>query len=648
LKNILLISVLILITIVMYGVCDARETPVVVEEADYIMYTIKPGDTLYKIALKYGTTITEIKILNNLYSDLIYAWEQLKIPQTISEDYLNYYVKPGDSLYFLSLRYNTTIQKIKDINGIQSNIIYIGQRLMIPTNEVSYGSVAGIVKIYNNSTELKTNIEISDSNSLLTNDDLFEYEESEIIVKYKANITGQAVNELEKGNDLINISQLMTPEGLIIKYNLPEDRNINDVLKNYRQINDVAWAEPNYIYYPTAIPEDDYYEYQWNLVNINMEGAWDVEKGDNSVVVALLDTGIIPDHPDLQEHLLPGADFVDEDDSPVDETTRDPGGSHGTHVAGIIGAITNNCQGIAGINWSLKILPVRVLKRTGGTSWDIVEGIYYALDQGADVINLSLGGKYKSVLQEEAIKKAVDSGVTVIAATGNEASSVYYPAALKETIAVGAVKRDNNITSYSNIGPEVDIVAPGGGYGESIYSTWGYYEDGMTTPGYIGMIGTSMATPHVSGIAALLVAHGIKGPENIRSRLLNTANDLGTPGKDDYYGYGLVDAYAALLGKRFSEPEVFAAVKEGNTLRIKSEVKKVNNDGSFELEKVNVGNVYLIIWRDVNENGLIDRGDYYGETDKPLYITRDKLIKNVELNGYYLADKTKRLIIEEN
>jgi serine protease len=186
--------------------------------------------------------------------------------------------------------------------------------------------------------------------------------------------------------------------------------------------------------YTLAIPSDPDYTSQWGFVNLNMEAAWDKKKNSDSVTVAVIDSGIIPNHPDLVNNLLQGADFVGgtnnaptedynmTDSDPTDETTYLNGGSHGTHVAGIIGAVGNNNQGVTGVNWSTNILPIRVLGPNGGTVWDELEGIYYAIDRGADVINLSLGGLGYIEAEHTAIKDAYNSDIVIIAAAGNGGS----------------------------------------------------------------------------------------------------------------------------------------------------------------------------------------------------------------------------------
>lgn len=560
-------------------------------------YKVRPGDTLYLISLKFNISVKDIKEINNLTSNLIFTGQELLIPVEDTgnsddslDNYMFYTVKAGDSLYKIAKQFGTSIQVLKDINNFNTNIIYIGQKIKVPrityqlevltrgegrvikeivsgdkkengytpdsrirltargnngmvfshwTGDVSSRENPVIVKMDRDKSVtavfstsklkevlIKGNVNISNKtggfksvrkgkdaeHSIIPlrvyNGFMPAYEDSEIIVKYKPVVNAQSVDKLEKVNELVTLNEMNTGEGRVVRYKVPRDKDLTEFLEYYGNQDFVEWVEPNYIYYPTGLPEDPYYPiYQWDFVNLNLEAAWDKETGSNSTMVAVLDTGIVPNHPDLKGNLLQGADFVGGNNShpvssfqvtdyePVDETTREMGGSHGTHVAGVIGALTSNGRGISGINWNVKILPVRVLKKTGGTSWDIAEGIYYAIDQGAKVINLSLGSKYDSRLQEEAVEVAYKRGVTVVAAAGNENSPVYYPAAFPEVIAVAAVSKDNTKAYYSNYGPEIDVAAPGGGYGESIYSTWGYYEQGETVPGYVGMIGTSMAAP---------------------------------------------------------------------------------------------------------------------------------------------------------
>lgn len=617
---------------------------------DYNYHIVKPGDSLYKIAIEYHTTVNIIRKLNNIYTDLIYPEQIIRVPLENNDNTNDYYiVKAGDSLYKISQMFNISISTLKNINNLSSDIIYIGQALLI-REKSNLHSISGQVNFNNKSLGTQVISEdhtvINEILPLKINPNLPRYTEDEIIVKYKP-ISVEENNQKSTDNSgLITINSLDTREGKIVHYRVPEGEDIDEFINKYKEFDNVAWVEPNYIFYTTAVPSDSYYKYQWGHINANLEAAWDIEKGSKDITVAVIDTGVITNHSDLAENLLPGVNFIGgkktypiedydiTDYDPTDKTKLIDGGSHGTHVAGIIGAVTNNNNGTAGVNWQVSILPIKALSRKGGTSWDIAEGIYYAIDKNVDIINLSLGSNHQSSLQHEAVKAAVDKGIIVIAAAGNENSSVYYPAAFPETIAVGAVNQNNRKASYSNYGPEVDLVAPGGDYGNPIYSTWGYYEEGKTVASYTGMIGTSMATPYVSGIAALLKAHGISDPNEIKERLISTAKDLGEEGKDNTFGYGLVDAHSALLEKKNNKAVVFTGTIDGKIIKTKSEVKKTNYDGSFRLEEVQEGKNYIFAWLDINNDNIIDSGDYFGKTEDELIVDKD--INGLKINLFYI------------
>jgi serine protease len=300
-----------------------------------------------------------------------------------------------------------------------------------------------------------------------------------------------------------------------------------------------------------------------------MEAAWDISTGEG-VTVAVVDTGVNTSSHFNQDgfgnRLLPGYNAI----LGINGSSYDQN-FHGTHVAGTIGQETNNVIGVAGVAYKATIMPVKVFLRSDKTYLSrIVNGIDWAAEHGADIINLSLGGpkpdpatgKPDYSLLEEAINNAVANNVTVIAAAGNDGKKeVGCPACFDNVIAVGAVDYLKQRTSYSNYGPELALVAPGGnnsqdpdGDGdlnggilqETFRPSLGFrfFAFGW---GYWFLSGTSMATPHVSGVAALIKSkHPDWTPQQVRDALINTAEDLGAPGKDNEYGYGLVDAYAAL------------------------------------------------------------------------------------------------------
>lgn len=255
--------------------------------------------------------------------------------------------------------------------------------------------------------------------------------------------------------------------------------------------------------------------------------------------------------PDLAAaSFVPGYDFINNDGHANDDD------GHGTHVTGTIAQSTNNGLGVAGIAHNCTIMPVKVLDATGAGSYQqVADGIYYAVNNGAKVINMSLSGSSPAQILENAVAYAYNNGVTVIAASGNAGSSgCDYPAAYDNyVIAVGATQYDQTRAPYSNYGSSLDVVAPGGN--TDLDQNADGYVDGVcqqtfsdTPKDWANWFyqGTSMATPHVSGIAALLISKGVTGPDAIREALQSTARDLDAPGWDQQYGWGLVDAFAAL------------------------------------------------------------------------------------------------------
>lgn len=266
---------------------------------------------------------------------------------------------------------------------------------------------------------------------------------------------------------------------------------------------------------------------QWGLTAVRAPQVWPTASARGQVV-AVIDSGVDLDHPDLAGVLLPGYDVVDGD------TVADDVNGHGTHVAGIVGAVAGNGVGGAGVAQGVRVLPVRVLGRDGGGSGaDVAAGIRWAVDRGATVLNLSLGSPDDSSLLSNAVSYALDKGVTVVAAAGNEGSAApMWPAAQPGVLAVGAVAEDGTLATFSNRGPHVSLVAPGVG----IVST---------LPGgqYGSMSGTSMATPFVAGAAAVLRTSST--PSEVAQRLTSTAVDAGPPGRDDSYGHGRLDLFAA-------------------------------------------------------------------------------------------------------
>lgn len=300
---------------------------------------------------------------------------------------------------------------------------------------------------------------------------------------------------------------------------------------------DIEYVEPNYIYHSLEIPNDPAYSQQWNLRSINIEQAWEDSKGEG-ITVAVIDTGVSK-VPDLEQtEFVEGYNFVD------DTVNADDDVGHGTHVAGTIAQSTNNNYGVAGIAYKAKIMPLKVLGVNGGSVADIAEAIKFAADNGADVINLSLGGGGDSLLMQSAIKYAHDKGVVIVAAAGNEnRNSAVYPARYPQVISVSALDSAGLKAPYSNFGAGVDISAPGGSdTGKILQET---INPENKQPEFIGYQGTSMASPHVAGVAALIKAVGMENPDDVRALLMQSARKIE---KDplNYYGVGQLDAASAV------------------------------------------------------------------------------------------------------
>lgn len=280
---------------------------------------------------------------------------------------------------------------------------------------------------------------------------------------------------------------------------------------------------------------------QYGLDIIESDAAHAVATG-RGATIAIVDTGVLRSHPDLQGgRVLQGHDFVDDDSEPQDAVD-----GHGTHVLGIVGADEGNGLGVASVAPGARLLPVRVLGNDGsGSVKDVVEGIDYAVAQGADVINLSLGGDVplagSDASFDAAIGRALDAGRVVVAAAGNDGlPACGQPSGGGRLLCVGSVDENRQRSFFSNFGTGLGLVAPGGSalLGRDILST---FNDG----GYRELAGTSQAAPHVSGVAALLVEKGLHG-QAVVERLLATARDAGPPGPDSEYGAGIVDARRAV------------------------------------------------------------------------------------------------------
>lgn len=433
--------------------------------------------------------------------------------------------------------------------------------------------------------------------------------------------------------------EVLPSEAEIIKqispdtYQIKAGEKLVSELRNSSRIQDI---EPNYLVHVQNTPSDRDYEKQWNLEMLAYEDYYDQLKGTGDTTVAVLDTGIIPDHPDLAENLVPGYDFIDDDSDPSDPADKF---SHGTHVAGIIGAVTDNGTGIAGTAGNINIMPVRVMGDEGsGDYGTLISGIRWATENGADIINLSLAGSVDSSLLKEAVEEAHKKGVTIVAAAGNSGEKeLYYPAKYEEVISVGAVGPSRKRAYYSNYSSRLDLAAPGGDALDSsrshprnqILSTGGPEED------YEWKQGTSMAAPHVSAAAALLIENGEKEPDSIHKTLTESATPAG-----EETGAGILNITAALdlpgsdegskrennddndngnnTESNLKNTRIFTVKPENYTpgqpeeLEPGTSITNPDSNGRFTMDG-RPGTRVIIAWLDKDGNGKINSGDYLAE-----------------------------------
>ncbi|MFC4547161.1 S8 family peptidase [Paenactinomyces guangxiensis] len=351
-----------------------------------------------------------------------------------------------------------------------------------------------------------------------------KYVPGQVIVKFKAGTSQKSMQAAhsEEGTQVVSKSSKLGFE--VVKF---KNKSVEEMIKQYKQNPNVEYVEPNYYFHATWTP-NDLTSSQWGPQKIQAPQAWDVTRSSSNVKIAIVDTGVQSNHPDLSGKVINGRDFVDDDN-----VSNDANG-HGTHCAGIAAAVTNNGTGIAGMAPNARILAVRVLDANGsGTLDDVANGIIHAADQGAQVISLSLGGSSGTSSLQNAVNYAVNKGSVVVAAAGNSGSSApSYPAYYSNAIAVASTDSADRKSSFSNYGSWVDVAAPG----SSIYSTY-------IGSSYRSLSGTSMATPHVAGLAGLLAAQG-KNNSQIRAAIENTADQIS--GTGTYWSYGRVNAAKAV------------------------------------------------------------------------------------------------------
>ncbi|MDQ1654640.1 MAG: hypothetical protein QOI35_3840, partial [Cryptosporangiaceae bacterium] len=361
-------------------------------------------------------------------------------------------------------------------------------------------------------------------------------------------------------------------------------------LASLRKDPSVAAVSLDYRRHLTATPADPYYalSQQPYLSTLRLPQAWDVVRDATSQVIAVVDTGVYLTHTDLAARIVPGYNVLNPGTPPADSDPNNPSNTnagHGTMVAGIAAAHSNNGRGIAGAAWASRIMPVKVFPASGGAvDSDIATGITWAADHGATIVNLSLGGPADDPVLHSAIQYATGKGALVVVAAGNEGSDrPQYPAAYPEVLAVGATDRTGSRTDFSSYGDWVDVAAPG----FDITSTFPHWNlsGGMSTD-YATGSGTSFAAPLVSGIAALVRAKlPSLSPAQVLARLKATARDAGPRGLDPYYGAGIVDAARAVGGSYGAEfPQPAMGPGEPNDVPARATLARSVTLGTFGAE----------------------------------------------------------------
>ena len=444
-----------------------------------------------------------------------------------------------------------------------------------------------------------------------------EFLQGELIIKYKENVIGNG-NEIfnKEKNEILVYEYLEKPNEIekiidnkelyVLRFN---DADINevDIINSYKNIPEVEYIDRNYLFETLIVPDDSRYNQQYGIKSINGEEAWNLTVGNRNVVIAIIDTGVEYAHEDLINNLwnnsdegcdenfdldnnsykgdCRGYDFVDvssgcsdNDCSNEDNNPTDAHG-HGTHIAGIAGAVSNNNLGIAGICWNCSIMPIRAgYKDDRGngvlTLSEVVQALHYASDNNATIISMSFGGSH-SVTLEEAINYSYKS--ILVASAGNSgSSSIQYPCGYENVICIASTNPNNQSSGFSNYGEWVDLAAPG----SSILST--YLNDS-----YKSLSGTSMSTPMVAGSIGL-----IKSLFDLnQSEIKNVLNNTGTTVDFNGVGITMINVYSSILSLDNIKPNVTLIYPENNSVNL-----TLNQTFSCEADDWNLKNLTLIIW----------------------------------------------------
>ena len=498
-----------------------------------------------------------------------------------------------------------------------------------------------------------------------------DYLPNELIIKYKDNIV---IEDSEAVKELSLITGLDKPEQVekLIKskeiYNLKFNENINiqDAIKTYEELEDIEYAEPNYIFTTTITPDDTLYTDLWGLPNINAEQTWNITTGSPSVIIAIIDTGIDWNHPDLASNIwnntdedctdgtdedgngyiddCRGYDFVNvtsgctDNDCTLEDNNPTDAFGHGTHVAGTVGAISNNGVGVTGICWNCSLMAVRAGYKDSSNQGslavsDVVQALNYATINNATIISMSFGGSDSATVQA-AINDSYNNGTILVASAGNDGTNTKkYPCAYTNVICVAATDSDNTSASYSNYGNWINLSAPGTG----IWST--YYNDT-----YASQQGTSMSTPLVAGAIGLIKT---LFPNKTQIQIENTLNNTGT--SVDFNGFNLsrINIYSAILSYDNILPIVNLTSPLDNSVNLTQNQTFVCNVIDWQLDNItfqiwNSTNLYYNETRDVS--GMISSQEF-NLTDIPYNNYKWNCLAYDEKNNFANAGSNFTLII---
>lgn len=439
-------------------------------------------------------------------------------------------------------------------------------------------------------------------------DILTKNEKNELIIRFRTGLSESEANEKVKKHGYEPIDFMPELNAMLVK--LPQENIASEEVNLFSNDPEVLSISENsqleILDYRN--PNDTYYDRQWSNPVMRLPQTWRDNTGSSRVRIAILDTGIDHTHPDLLDNLNVTESYnaVNNNDDAMDYH------SHGTHVAGIVGAVGNNARGVAGVMWDVEMLPVKVMGDDGsGSSWDVARGILYSAGlmqnrpiKPVDVINMSLGSPSYNSTIHDAVKKAHNEGVLIVAAAGNSGTrGVSYPAKYDEVIAVGALELRSNeirLAHYSSYGPEIDVVAPGSQIISTIPNSSLQYKSG-----------TSMAAPQVAGLAGLMIADRIPH-SRVRDILRDTAIDMSDEGFNEEYGHGLVNSYWAT--NEALQVNVMVGTRNGSRFDSVAQTTVSITDNQFKIEDVPAGEYEVITWLDVRSNNTIENGDYYSST----------------------------------